>query len=104
VAPIPRRRPLYRIDFDWLAVVIHRLMKRKILVILSNRLSRFQKPKWLELDCDDKGNIHKQHPLRNEPRKALYDEVWENDEGKTEFASCYRFKRKYGHKLQRKKA
>jgi len=77
------------------------VMKRKILVILSNRLSVTQKPRWLELDCDDKGNILKQRPLRARPREAKYHEVWENDQGKTEFASCYRFKRKYGHKLQK---
>lgn len=77
-------------------------MKRKILVILSNRLSPNQKAKWLELEADEKGTIHKQRPLRSAPRQPLYHEVWENDEGKTEFASCFRFKRKYGHKLQRK--
>ncbi len=77
-------------------------MKRKILVILSNRLSPLQKPKWVELDSDEKGNIHRQQSLRAQPRAARYDEVWENDEGKTEFASCFRFKRRYGHKLQRR--
>jgi len=66
-------------------------------------LSPFQKPKWLELDSDEKGNIHRQRGLRAQPRQARYDEVWENDEGKTEFDSCFRFKRRYGHKLQRKK-
>jgi hypothetical protein len=76
-------------------------MKRKILVILSNRLSRATKPRWLELDADEKGNIFKQRPLRGQPKQAHYDEVWENDEGKTEFESCYRFKRKYGHKLEK---
>jgi len=79
-------------------------MKRKILIILSNRLSPTQKPKWLELTADEKGNIHKQRPLRTRPQVPAYDEVWENDEGKTEFASCFRFKRKYGHKLQRRGA
>src|SRR2546427_9934727 len=77
-------------------------MRRKILIILSNRLSPTQKPRWLELDSDEKGNIHKQRPLRAQPGEARYDEVWENDEGRTEFASCYRFKRKYGHKLQKR--
>ena len=77
-------------------------MKRKILVILSNRLSPMQRPRWLELDSDEKGNIHKQRPLRARPREARYDEVWENDEGRTEFESCFRFKRRYGHKLQKR--
>jgi len=79
-------------------------MKRKILIIMSNRYNRSQKPRVLELDCDPKGNILKQRPLRTMPGKAAYDEVWENDEGKTEFNSCHSFRRKYGHKLQKPKA
>ena len=77
------------------------LMKRKILVILSNRVSPLQKPRWVELDSDEKGNIYKQRRLRSQPRQARYDEVWENDEGRSEFASCFRFKRRYRHKLQK---
>ncbi len=76
-------------------------MKRKILVILSNRLNRSQKISYLELECDDKGNILKEHPLRAEPREPRFDEVWENDEAKDDFAACHRFSRKYGHKLQK---
>ncbi len=76
-------------------------MKRTILVILSNRLNRSQKPRFLELDCDEKGNILKERPLRSQPREARFDEVWENDEGKSSMSSCFRFKRKYGHKLQK---
>lgn len=76
-------------------------MKRKILIILSNRYNRTQKPRFLELDCDAQGNIHKQRPLRAAPRQPQYDEVWENDEGRTEFASCHNFRRKYSHKLQK---
>jgi len=79
-------------------------MKRKILIILSNRYNRSQKPRVLELDCDPKGNILKQRPLRTMPAKPAYDEVWENDKGKTEFNSCHSFRRKYGHKLQKPKA
>ncbi len=77
-------------------------MKRKILVILSNRLNRNQKIRYLELDCDDKGNILKEHPLRSEPRESRFDEVWENDEGKPDMSTCHRFKRKYRHKLEKK--
>ncbi len=76
-------------------------MKRKVLVILSNRWNRNQKSHFLELDCDAKGNILKRLKLRSQPRKAAYHEVWENDEGRTDFDSCFRFKRKYGHKLQK---
>jgi hypothetical protein len=77
-------------------------MKRKVLVILSNRLNLFEKSIYLELQCDDAGAIHSERKLRSEPRKAVYDEVWENDNGKKDFASCHSFKRKYGHKLQKK--
>jgi hypothetical protein len=78
-------------------------MKRKVLVILSNRWNRSQKPRFLELACDEKGNILKERPLRSKPAKPIYDEVWESDEGKTSLSSAYRLKRKYGHALQRRK-
>jgi hypothetical protein len=77
---------------------------RKILVILSNRWNRSQKPKFLELDCDSEGNILKQVTLRSEPRERRFDEVWENDQGKNEFDACHKFSRKYTHKLQKPKA
>ncbi len=79
-------------------------MKRKVLIILKNRWNRSQTPRFIELDCDAEGNIHKEHPLRSEPREPRYDEVWENDEGRTEFASCHRFQRLYTHKLQKRAA
>jgi hypothetical protein len=79
-------------------------MKRKVLVILSNRWALLQKPHFIELDCDAEGNIHKEKRLRSEPRVARYDEVWENDEAKSDFASCHSFKRKYRHKLQKRAA
>ena len=78
-------------------------MKRKILVMLSNRLNRMQKVRYLELDADDKGNILKQRPLRSQPREARFDEVWENDEGKPDMSTCHRFKRKYRHPLEKPK-
>ena len=78
-------------------------MKRKILVILSNRVNRSQKPRFVELDCDDKGNILKENSLRFAPRLARYEEVWENDDGKTALSSCYRLKRKYRHPLEKRK-
>jgi hypothetical protein len=77
--------------------------KRKVLVILSNRLNRNQEVRFLELDCDDKGNVLKEKSLRAEPREARFDEVWENDEGKPDMSTCHRFKRKYRHKLERRK-
>jgi hypothetical protein len=78
-------------------------MKRKVLVILSNRLNRSQKARFIELDCDEEGTILKERPLRTQPRTPRYAEVWENDDGKTDFASCHRFKRKYGHALEKPK-
>jgi hypothetical protein len=78
-------------------------MKRKVLVILSNRLNRLQKPRFIEVDCDEEGNILKEHALRSQPREPRYHEVWENDNGKTDFASCHSFKRKYGHPLEKAK-
>ena len=78
-------------------------MKRKVLVILSNRLNRLQKPRFIEVDSDEKGNVLKERPLRGQPRKPIYHEVWENDDGKTEFSSCHSFKRKYRHSLEKPK-
>jgi hypothetical protein len=77
--------------------------KRTVLVVLSNRWNRNQKAVFLEITCDSKGTVLRERRLRSQPRKSLYDEVWENDEGRTEFAACHRFKRKYGHKLQKKR-
>lgn len=79
-------------------------MKRKILVILSNRLNRSQKARFIELDCDEKGNILKERPLRSQPREPRFDEIWENDDGKTSMSSCHRFKRKYRHALEKRKS
>ena len=71
-------------------------------MILSNRLNPSQKPKYVELDCDDKGNILKESTLRGQPRKPLYHEVWESDEGKMSLSSSYRMKRKYRHPLEKR--
>ena len=78
-------------------------MKRKVLVILSNRLNRFQEPRYIEVDCDEKGSVLKERRLRRPPRVARYHEVWENDDGKTDFTSCHSFKRKYRHALEKPK-
>ena len=80
-----------------------KVKKRKVLVILSNRWNPSQKARFVELDCDEKGNILKERPLRSRPAKPAYDEVWESDEGKTSLSSAYRLKRKYGHALERGK-
>ena len=77
---------------------------RKILVVLSNRFDRNAKKRFLELDADEKGNILKEKKLKSEPRKPLFDEVWENDEGKIDMVSCNRFSRKYRHRLEKPKS
>jgi hypothetical protein len=77
--------------------------KRTVLVILSNRFNRLATPRFVELDCDPEGNILNERSLRSRPREARFDEVWENDEGRTEFASCHKFSRKYGHTLQKRR-
>jgi hypothetical protein len=77
--------------------------RRSVLVILSNRWNRNQKLRYFELEADAKGNIHQERPLRSAPREAKYDEVWENDQGKTDVASCNRFSRKYPHPLEKPK-
>ena len=76
-------------------------MKRKVLVILSNRVNRTQKVRYLELDVENDGTILKERPLPRLPRKPAYDEVWENDDGKTSLSSCTSFKRMYRHPLEK---
>lgn len=78
--------------------------RRKVLVILSNRLDRNQTVRYFELECDDKGNILEQKTLRRAPGEARFAEVWENDDGKTDIDSCRSFKRKYRHPLERRPA
>lgn len=79
-------------------------MKRKVLVILSNRLAPLEPAKHLEILCDDEGSVLSERKLRRAPTEAVYDEVWENDEGRTTFDSTHSFKRRYGHRLQKRKA
>jgi hypothetical protein len=65
-------------------------------------VNRSQKPRFLELDCDEQGNIFKEVQLKRPPREARYAEVWENDDGKTSLSSCNSFKRKYRHPLEKR--
>jgi hypothetical protein len=76
--------------------------KRKILVIMSNRFNRKLPVRYLELRCGEDGAILKETRLKRPPTKPAYDEVWENDEGRTELSSCNRIKRKYSHPLQKR--
>jgi len=79
-------------------------MKRKVLVILSNRLAPIEPAKHLEILCDDEGSVLSQRKLSRPPTQPIYDEVWQNEEGRTSFDSTHSFKRRYGHRLQKPKA
>jgi hypothetical protein len=76
-------------------------MKRKILVILSNRFQRSKRPLYLEIACDKDGTILSEKRLKAKPRKAVYDEVWQNDGGRDSIDACNRMKRDYRHPLQK---
>lgn len=71
-------------------------------MILSNRVNRNQPPRFWELSCKADGTILKERKLRGKPAKAIYDEVWTNDEGKKSLDACTRMTRLYRHPLQRK--
>lgn len=77
---------------------------RTVLVILCNRLAPLQKPRYIEVRCKADGTIVRETVLRREPRQPRFDEVWINDEGKSSMADCTRFKRHYGHRLQKPSA
>ncbi len=76
--------------------------KRLVLVILTNRFNRNQKPRFIEVACKSDGAILKESVLRREPTEPRYDEVWGNDDGKTSLATCTRVSRLYTHPLQAK--
>lgn len=80
------------------------MKKRTVLVILRNRFAPSEAARFLELECNDKGDILSEKPLRAEPKKATFDEVWENDEGKQTLDDCNRIKRIYRHRLETKVA
>jgi hypothetical protein len=75
---------------------------RKVLVILTNRFTPTKPGKYVELECAPDGAIHKETALRREPKEAIYDEVWVNDEGKKSINDCTRFKRIYRHAFELK--
>lgn len=77
-------------------------MKRKVLVILSNRFQPSAKRRFFELEVKADGSVLSEKSLRSEPKEARFDEVWQNDEGKQAMADCNRFKRFYRHKLEKK--
>jgi hypothetical protein len=79
-------------------------MTRKVLTILSNRFTPTKTPIYLELECKSDGTILKEKKLRSLPRQAAYDEVWENNDGKSSLDSCTRMKKHYRHKLLKPKS
>lgn len=72
---------------------------RKVLVILSNRFRPLEEPRFIEILCQSDGSILEEHRLRKRPTKAVYDEVWENDDAKDSLDSCRSVKRHYRHAL-----
>lgn len=74
---------------------------RTVLVILSNRFNPSEKPIYYEVIADENGTILSQKKLRSEPKRARFDEVWMNDEGKKQLEVCLRMKRIYRHKLEK---
>lgn len=76
-------------------------MKRKVLIILSDRLNPRKKTRYVEMDCDEKGTVLRENFIRSLPRVPRYDEVWENDEGRKSTVSCHRFTHKYRHRLEK---
>jgi hypothetical protein len=71
----------------------------KVLVVLSNRLDRAWKQRFYEIEALPDGSVVSERRLARCPRQAVYDEVWENDDGKTDIDSCTRMKRHYRHRL-----
>jgi hypothetical protein len=75
-----------------------------VLVILSNRFRPLDEPRFLEIACQADGTILKEQRLRGRPAKAVYDEVWENDDARQTLDSCKSVKRHYKHPLIKAKA
>ncbi len=78
-------------------------MKRNILVILSNRIQPKKTTRYFELECLDDGTVEREERLKRRPTKPIYDEVWENDEGRSDLDSCNRMRRHYKHPLLKPK-
>jgi len=75
---------------------------RKVMVILADRLNRQKKPRYFELLCKSDGTILKETPLKRPPTKPVYEEVWQNDEGKPSLEVCTRMSRIYRHPLEKR--
>jgi hypothetical protein len=75
--------------------------QNKVLVILSNRFTPLKTPRYIEIICEPDGTILQETPLRRAPRAPDFDEVWENDDGKTSLDSCTRMRRHYKHPFLR---
>ena len=79
-------------------------MKRKVLVLLSNRFTPLKEPRCFEILCKPDGTVLEEKRLKVMPKKAVYDEVWENNDGKLEMDSCNRMSRHYKHPLLKPKS
>ena len=74
-------------------------MQRKVLVILSNRFTPTKPARYFELVCKDDGTVVKESRCKRRPAKAIYQEVWENNDGKDSIDSCTRMSKHYRHPL-----
>jgi hypothetical protein len=72
---------------------------RQVLVILSNRFRPSEEPRFLEIRCQSDGTILSEKRLSRPPGKAVYDEVWENNDARQSLDSCKSVKRHYKHPL-----
>jgi hypothetical protein len=77
--------------------------KRTVLVILSDRIRPEKTVRYFELDCLEDGTVEREERLKRRPTKPVYDEVWENDDGRSDLDSCNRMRRHYKHKLLKPK-
>jgi hypothetical protein len=89
---------------SWNPFMKGKASQRKVLVILSNRFRPLQEPRFIDIVCKDDGTIMSEKPLRGRPARAVYDEVWENDDAKTSLDSCRSVKRHYRHALLKPKS
>lgn len=76
---------------------------RKVLVILSNRFTPLEEPRFLEITCQADGTILEEKRLRRRPARPVYDEVWENNDARQSLDSCKSVKRHYRHPLLKPK-
>jgi hypothetical protein len=69
-----------------------------VLVILSNRLDPKWRTRYYQIHSKPDGTVLREVELKRRPASE-FDEVWENDDGRTSIDSCTRMRRHYKHPL-----